>query len=117
MLSPVAAGEVLPQAVCSRYGLEVSARGRAKAPTRWLSTLQRGVQPSLCRAQPRAQSAPACRPPPAAPQVGARCAWFVRLLMLLCAPVAWPLGKLLDALMGGHQSVRAYCMNSTVVIV
>lgn len=34
--------------------------------------------------------------------VGATCAPFVRLLMALCSPVAWPLGKLLDWLLG-HQ--------------
>mmetsp|Transcript_20191 Transcript_20191/g.56245 ORF Transcript_20191/g.56245 Transcript_20191/m.56245 type:complete len:781 (+) Transcript_20191:38-2380(+) len=51
-------GEILPQAVCSRYGLEV----------------------------------------------GAQFAWFVRLLMLLCAPVAWPVGKLLDFVLGSNHS-------------
>ncbi|KAF5837488.1 hypothetical protein DUNSADRAFT_4290 [Dunaliella salina] len=51
-------GEILPQAVCSRYGLEV----------------------------------------------GAQFAWFVRLLMLLCAPVAWPVGKLLDFILGSNQT-------------
>lgn len=34
--------------------------------------------------------------------VGATCAPFVRLLMALCSPVAWPLGKLLDWVLG-HQ--------------
>ncbi|KAG2489018.1 hypothetical protein HYH03_012456 [Edaphochlamys debaryana] len=47
-------GEIIPQAVCSRYGLKV----------------------------------------------GAYSAWFVRLLMCLCSPVAWPIGKLLDFLLG-----------------
>jgi metal transporter CNNM len=35
--------------------------------------------------------------------VGAAAAWLVRLLMLLCAPVAWPIGRLLDFLLGGEQ--------------
>ncbi|GBG00143.1 hypothetical protein Rsub_12834 [Raphidocelis subcapitata] len=51
-------GEVLPQAVCSRYGL----------------------------------------------MIGASAAWFVRLLMFLCAPLAWPIGKLLDVLLGGEHT-------------
>ncbi|KAI8471248.1 MAG: hypothetical protein J3K34DRAFT_520738 [Monoraphidium minutum] len=51
-------GEVLPQALCSRYGL----------------------------------------------QIGASSAWFVRLLMMLAAPLAWPVGKLLDFLLGGEHT-------------
>ncbi|GLC35752.1 hypothetical protein PLESTB_000490500 [Pleodorina starrii] len=47
-------GEIIPQSVCSRYGLAV----------------------------------------------GARLAPLVRLLMWLCSPVAWPMGKLLDLLIG-----------------
>jgi metal transporter CNNM len=35
--------------------------------------------------------------------VGAAAAWLVRLLMLLCSPVAWPIGRLLDVLLGGEQ--------------
>jgi metal transporter CNNM len=34
---------------------------------------------------------------------GAAASWLVRLLMLLCAPVAWPIGRLLDFLLGGEQ--------------
>ncbi len=37
--------------------------------------------------------------------IGARLAWFVRLLMLLCSPVAWPMGKLLDMLLGTEHHV------------
>jgi len=34
---------------------------------------------------------------------GASAAWLVRGLMALCSPLAWPLGRLLDALLGGEQ--------------
>ena len=48
-------GEVIPQAVCSRYGLAV----------------------------------------------GAQAAWFVKLLMVVCWPVAAPLAAVLDRTLGG----------------
>ncbi|KXZ48422.1 hypothetical protein GPECTOR_28g830 [Gonium pectorale] len=51
-------GEIIPQAVCSRYGL----------------------------------------------RVGAYSAWFVRVLMTICSPIAWPIGKLLDFLLGPDHS-------------
>ncbi|GLC43679.1 hypothetical protein PLESTM_001503800 [Pleodorina starrii] len=51
-------GEIIPQAVCSRYGLKV----------------------------------------------GAYSAWFVRILMTLCSPIAWPIGKLLDFMLGPDHS-------------
>lgn len=36
--------------------------------------------------------------------VGARLAWFVRLLMFLCSPIAWPIAKILDWVLGsGHH--------------
>ena len=65
LLNPVAAilisvsailvfGEILPQAVCKRYGL----------------------------------------------QVGAYCAWLVRIVMWVTSPVSWPLSKCLDWLLG-----------------
>ena len=52
-------GEVLPQAVCSRYGL----------------------------------------------LIGAYSAWFVTALMWLAMPIAWPISKLLDKLLGTEHSV------------
>ncbi|GIL60818.1 hypothetical protein Vafri_15336 [Volvox africanus] len=51
-------GEIIPQAVCSRYGLKV----------------------------------------------GAYSAWFVRILMTICSPIAWPIGKLLDFMLGPDHS-------------
>eukprot|EP00195_Chlamydomonas_chlamydogama_P007783 CAMPEP_0202891134 /NCGR_PEP_ID=MMETSP1392-20130828/1288_1 /ASSEMBLY_ACC=CAM_ASM_000868 /TAXON_ID=225041 /ORGANISM="Chlamydomonas chlamydogama, Strain SAG 11-48b" /LENGTH=783 /DNA_ID=CAMNT_0049574813 /DNA_START=91 /DNA_END=2442 /DNA_ORIENTATION=- len=50
-------GEILPQSVCTRYGL----------------------------------------------MVGAYAAWFVKLLMLVCMPLSWPIAKLLDLLLGSEH--------------
>jgi metal transporter CNNM len=36
--------------------------------------------------------------------VGARLSWFVRVIIVLAFPVAWPIGKLLDHILG-HESV------------
>jgi hypothetical protein len=41
----------------------------------------------------------------AALQVGSYSAWFVRLLMFVSAPVTWPIGRLLDWLLGDEQTV------------
>ena len=69
---------------------------------------RRAHAPRLCSAP--CQRAPACTCPQnsLAPlrQIGANSAWFVRLLMLLAAPLAWPIGKLLDFLLGGEHTVR-----------
>ncbi|CAA6654130.1 unnamed protein product [Spirodela intermedia] len=54
----LAFGEVIPQAICSRYGLTV----------------------------------------------GASCAWVVRILMVVCYPIAFPIGKILDCVLGHNQS-------------
>ena len=44
--------------------------------------------------------------PPFSPlQIGASSAWFVRALMFVCSPLAWPIGKLLDILLGGEHTV------------
>jgi len=50
-------GEIIPQAVCARYGLSI----------------------------------------------GAKCVWFVRILMYILAPVAWPTAKLLDRVLGADE--------------
>ncbi|XP_058762090.1 DUF21 domain-containing protein At4g14240-like isoform X1 [Vicia villosa] len=52
-------GEVIPQAICSRYGLAV----------------------------------------------GANFAWLVRILMIICYPVAYPIGKVLDWLLGHNEAL------------
>ncbi|GAX78353.1 hypothetical protein CEUSTIGMA_g5795.t1 [Chlamydomonas eustigma] len=53
-------GEIIPQSICTKYGL----------------------------------------------LIGARLAWFVRFLMFICGPIAWPVGKLLDVLLGSdHYSM------------
>lgn len=51
--------EIMPQALCKRYGLEI----------------------------------------------GAYCSWIVRLLMWITFPVSWPLGKLLDWLLGEESAL------------
>jgi hypothetical protein len=38
-------------------------------------------------------------------EVGAYSSWLVRALMLLAAPVAWPMGKLLDLMLGKDHRV------------
>ncbi|KAG8389373.1 hypothetical protein BUALT_Bualt02G0222500 [Buddleja alternifolia] len=53
----LAFGEIIPQAVCSRYGLAV----------------------------------------------GANCVWLVRILMVVCYPISYPIGKILDAVLGHHE--------------
>ncbi|EJT99094.1 DUF21-domain-containing protein [Dacryopinax primogenitus] len=50
-------GEIIPQAVCARYGLSI----------------------------------------------GAKCVWFVWLLMWIFAPIAWPIAKLLDHVLGEDE--------------
>lgn len=54
----LAFGEVIPQAICTRYGLAV----------------------------------------------GANFVWLVRILMLICYPVSYPIGKLLDCALGHNES-------------
>uniref|UniRef100_A0A7N0TWF8 CNNM transmembrane domain-containing protein n=1 Tax=Kalanchoe fedtschenkoi TaxID=63787 RepID=A0A7N0TWF8_KALFE len=55
----LAFGEVIPQAICSRYGLSV----------------------------------------------GANFVWLVRILMIICYPIAYPIGKILDAVLGHHDAL------------
>ena len=38
--------------------------------------------------------------------VGAYSAWFVQLLMIVCWPVAFPISKVLDAVLGHEETVR-----------
>lgn len=54
----LAFGEVIPQAICTRYGLAV----------------------------------------------GANFVWLVRILMVMCYPIAYPIGKLLDCALGHNES-------------
>lgn len=54
-------GEIIPQAICSRYGLKV----------------------------------------------GAYSAWFVKALMVVCSPLSWPVGKLLDYVLGSDHGVSS----------
>ncbi|XP_002965481.2 DUF21 domain-containing protein At4g14240 [Selaginella moellendorffii] len=55
----LAFGEVLPQAICARYGLAI----------------------------------------------GANLVWLVKVLMVVCYPISYPVGKLLDAVLGPHDSL------------
>nr|GMD23636.1 DUF21 domain-containing protein At4g14240-like [Ipomoea batatas] len=55
----LAFGEIIPQAVCSRYGLAV----------------------------------------------GANFVWLVRILMIICFPIAYPIGKVLDLVLGHHDAL------------
>ncbi|CAL1396944.1 unnamed protein product [Linum trigynum] len=52
-------GEVIPQAICSRYGLAV----------------------------------------------GANLAWLVRVLMIICYPISYPIGKMLDCVLGHNEAL------------
>ncbi|THU62614.1 hypothetical protein C4D60_Mb01t06960 [Musa balbisiana] len=54
----LAFGEVIPQAICTRYGLAV----------------------------------------------GANFVWLVRILMIICYPIAYPIGKILDCALGHNES-------------
>lgn len=41
--------------------------------------------------------------------IGARLSWFVRLLMFLTSPISWPMGKLLDCVLGTEHHVLFRC--------
>lgn len=70
---PILTGEIVPQAICSHYGLAI----------------------------------------------GAWTAWFVRFLMVVSAPISWPISKLLDYLLGSEHTVRSplqiSCLSKTSV--
>uniref|UniRef100_A0A0D6R9I1 CNNM transmembrane domain-containing protein n=1 Tax=Araucaria cunninghamii TaxID=56994 RepID=A0A0D6R9I1_ARACU len=36
--------------------------------------------------------------------IGANCVWLVRILMVICYPIAYPVGKVLDCVIGHNQS-------------
>lgn len=55
----LAFGEVIPQAICTRYGLAV----------------------------------------------GANLVWLVRILMIICYPIAYPIGKILDRILGHNDAL------------
>ncbi|KAK4357352.1 hypothetical protein RND71_022962 [Anisodus tanguticus] len=55
----LAFGEIIPQAICSRYGLAV----------------------------------------------GANLVWLVRVFMIICYPISYPIGKVLDAVLGHHDAL------------
>ncbi|GAB2266461.1 DUF21 domain-containing protein At4g14240 [Dionaea muscipula] len=55
----LAFGEVIPQSICTRYGLAV----------------------------------------------GANFVWLVRILMIVCCPIAYPIGKVLDCVLGHHEAL------------
>ncbi|KAJ9696240.1 hypothetical protein PVL29_008468 [Vitis rotundifolia] len=55
----LAFGEIIPQAICTRYGLSV----------------------------------------------GANFVWLVRILMIICYPIAFPIGKVLDAVLGHNDAL------------
>ncbi|KAG6398575.1 hypothetical protein SASPL_140042 [Salvia splendens] len=59
LLCNAAAMEVIPQAICTRYGLAV----------------------------------------------GANCVWLVRFLMIVCYPIAYPIGKVLDWVLGHNDAL------------
>ncbi|XP_042047060.1 DUF21 domain-containing protein At4g14240-like [Salvia splendens] len=37
--------------------------------------------------------------------VGANCVWLVRVLMIICYPIAFPIGKILDSVLGHHDAL------------
>jgi metal transporter CNNM len=65
------------------------------------SSLKSCVAGSLLLA---ASLAPCCAVPRYGVAIGSTLAPLVRVLMLLCAPISWPLSKLLDVVLG-HETV------------
>ena len=53
--------------------------------------------------------APLPAPLPPAAQVGAYLAWPVRILMIITAPISWPISKLLDWLLGEESALFRCC--------
>ena len=45
---------------------------------------------------------------------GAYSAWFVRLLMLVCGVIAFPISKILDWVLGSEHEVSSPCSDSAM---
>jgi hypothetical protein len=61
--------------------------------------------PAHCAVQPHSQHpCIPCRAHRYGLAIGASLSWLVRLLMVLCSPIAWPVGRMLDWLLGSDHS-------------
>jgi hypothetical protein len=60
---------------------------------------------TCCGKGPDLTNSVLCDPDMMCLQVGAYSAWFVRALMLVCSPIAYPIARLLDFVLGAEHSV------------